>query len=336
MKKTLLNFFLLGFIGLNSDSFAQPTLTASGCNPVIGNTYTAISNGGFPQGAAGANQTWNFTSIGNTGSSSSQIVAVNSTPNGALFTNSNIASSSGGAYVYYSSSANALTINGVASPSGGPLITYSNGEDFLRYPLTFGNTYTDTWAATFTSGVDFFRTGSVTVTADGYGTIITPQGTFTNALRIHFVETYHDSSDFAVGDYTNDQYFWYKDGITEALASTYTFTSTFAGQTNTTTGGTYASGTVGIEESQLSSSIALFPNPAQETINLTIDDENISNAKVKIINQLGQDVTPVEIININAGNNTQIDVAYLKNGIYSIQILLQDNSIINKRFTVNK
>jgi hypothetical protein len=61
MKKTLLNFFLLGFIGLNSDSFAQPTLTASGCNPVIGNTYTAISNGGFPQGAAGASSNiWNF------------------------------------------------------------------------------------------------------------------------------------------------------------------------------------------------------------------------------------------------------------------------------------
>jgi hypothetical protein len=40
--------------------------------------------------------------------------------------------------------------------------------------------------------------------------------------------------------------------------------------------------------------LALFPNPALLKIfqlNLTIDDENISNAKVKIINQLGQDVT---------------------------------------------
>lgn len=321
---------------MNSDSFAQPTLTASGCIPVIGNSTTSISNGGFPQGAAGANQTWNFASIGNTGSSNAQFVAVSSTPNGSQFTNSNLAASSGGAYTFYNSTSSALTINGVVSPSGGPVITYSNGEDFLRFPFTFGNTYTDTWAATFTSGVDFFRTGSVTVTADGYGTLITPQGTFTNALRIHFVETYHDSSDFAVGDYTNDEYFWYKEGIREALASTFTFTSTFAGQTNTTTGGSYAGGTVGMDETNTALGFVLAPNPAQEKINITINDNNLGQIKTRIINQLGQDVSPIENVNNNAGSNMQFDVAHLKNGIYTLQLLLEDNSVINKRFTVNK
>ncbi len=336
MKKTLLNLLLLGFVGVSFETQAQPTLTAAGCSPVIGNTTTSISNGGFAQGAAGANQTWNFASIGNTGSATSQFVAVSSTPNGAQFTNCNLAASSGGAYSFYSSTASALTLNGVASPSGGPLITYSNGEDFLRFPFTFGNSYTDTWAATFTSGVDFFRTGSTAVTADGYGTLITPQGTFTNALRIHFVQTYHDSSNFGNGDYTNDEYFWYKEGIKEALASTYTFTSNFAGQTNTTTGGSYAGGTVGMEESSADLAFVLAPNPAQEKINITINDKNLGQIKTRIINQLGQDVSPIENVNIIAGNNMQFDVAHLKNGIYTLQLLLEDNSVINKRFTVNK
>ncbi len=336
MKKTLLNLFLLGFIGLNSDGFAQPTLTAAGCNPVLGYSTNSAYNAGFAQGAAGANQTWNFASIGNTGTVPAQYVTVASTPYASQFSNSNLAALGGGAYSYYNITNNAYTLNGVVSPSSGTVIPYTNGEDILRFPFTFGNSYTDTWAATFTSGVDFFRTGSTTVTADGYGTLITPNGTYTNTLRIHFVQNYQDSTDFGNYTYVNDEYFWFKDGIKEFLAFTSTLSSTFGGSTSTSTSGSYATGTVGIEESQLSSSIALFPNPAQQTINLTIDDENISNAKVKIINQLGQDISPVEIVNFNAGNNTQIDVAYLKNGIYSLQILLQDNSIINKRFTINK
>lgn len=336
MKKTLQKLFLVAMIGANMKSLAQPTITAAGCSPVIGSTSTSISNAGFPQGAAGANQTWNFANIGNTGSATSQFVSVSSTPNGVQFSNCNLAASSGGAYSYYSSSATALTLNGIASPSAGPLITYSNGEDFLRFPFTFGNSYTDTWAATFTSGVDFFRTGSTTVTADGYGTLITPQGTFTNALRIHFVQTYHDSSSFSNGDYTNDEYFWYKEGIKEALASTYTFSSTFSGQTNTSTGGSYAGGTVGMEANTVAASFILAPNPAQEKINVTINDKNLGQIKTKIINQLGQEVSPVENVNNIAGNNMQFDVAHLKNGIYTLQLILEDNSVINKRFTVNK
>ena len=66
MKKTLLNLLLLGCVSINTNTFAQPTLTSAGCSPVIGTTTTSISNGGFVQGAAGANQTWNFASVGNT------------------------------------------------------------------------------------------------------------------------------------------------------------------------------------------------------------------------------------------------------------------------------
>lgn len=336
MRKTLQKTLLLVLLGLSFKSIAQPTLTAAGCSPVIGTTTTSVSNAGFAQGAAGANQTWNFASVGNTGSTTSQYIAVGSAPNGAQFTNSNLASSGNGAYAFYNSTSNALTLNGIVSPSGGPVITYSNGEDGLRFPFTYGNSYTDTWAATFTSGVAFFRTGSTTVTADGYGTLITPQGTFTNALRIHFVQTYHDSSDFAVGDYTNDEYFWYKEGIKEALASTFTFTSNFAGQINTSTGGSYASGTVGIEGNTASLAFVLAPNPAQDIINIAINDNNLGQIKTRIINQLGQEVAPLENINYMAGNNMQFDVAYLKNGIYTLQLILEDNSVINKRFTVSK
>ena len=335
MKKTLLKLLLLTIIGLSFKSIAQPTLTYAGCSPVIGYTSTSVSNGGFAQGAAGANQTWNFAGIGNTGSTTAQFLAVSSTPNGAQFSNSNIASSSSGAYAYYNSSPSALTLNGIVSPSSGPIITYSNGEDGLRFPFTYGNSYTDTWAATFTSGVDFFRTGSTTVTADGYGTLITPQGTFTNVLRIHFVQTYHDSSDFAEGDYTNDEYFWYKEGIKEALASTYTFTSNFAGQTNTSTGGSYASGTVGVQENNTTLAFVLAPNPAQDKINITLTDINPHQIKGRIMNQLGQEVSNTENVAYLYGNTMQFDVAHLRNGVYQLQLINEIGTIETHKFMVS-
>jgi agmatine/peptidylarginine deiminase len=78
----------------------------------------------------------------------------------------------------------------------------------------------------------------------GHGTIIT-----TSMVHLHeciknscIVETYQDSSasSMLLEIITNDQYLWYKEGITEPLATktSYSFyRSTFAGQTATTTGG---------------------------------------------------------------------------------------------------
>ena len=333
MKKHLLKLFYVSLLLVSASTIAQPTLTAIGCNPVIGYTSTTVSNGGFAQGNSGANQTWNLASIGNTGSSTSNFVSVNSTPNGAQFSNANLAVSSGGAYSFLNVSITASTLLGIVALGSGTVITYSNGEDGLRFPFTFGNTYTDQWAATFTSGIDFFRTGSTTVTADGYGTLITPNGTYNNVLRIHFVQNYNDSSEFVIINYVNDEYFWYKDGIKEALANTSTFS--VDGGTPSMFGG-YAAGSVGLENNELSSNLILFPNPASETINLTLQNQDLSNANVKIISQLGQDVFVLEKVNSLTGNNVQLDVANLRNGIYTLQILLKNNDVINKRFTISK
>jgi hypothetical protein len=158
MKKTLLNLLFLAFVSVNTNTYAQPTLTAAGCNPILGYSTNTASTAGFAQGPSGANQTWNFASLVSTGSNAAQYVTVASTPNATQFSTSNLAAFGGGAYSYYNISNNAYTLNGVVAPSSGTVIPYSNGEDILRFPFTFGNSYTDTWAANFTSGINFYRT----------------------------------------------------------------------------------------------------------------------------------------------------------------------------------
>ena len=330
MKKTLQQFFLLGLFALSNNLIAQPTLTASGTAPIVGYTTFTIMNEGFLEGPSGANQTWNFTSIGNISANADEYVTVASTPYASQFPNANLASSS---FSYFNSNITAFTLVGKVSP-GGVVYNYSNGEDIMRFPFTYNDTYTDQWAVNFTSGIDFFRTASTTVTADGYGTVITQNGTYDNALRFHFVQTYHDSSSAFELDYVNEQYLWYKEGIKEPLAFTSVFT-TLGG--NPSTSGGYATVTVGVEETTISSAaLNLFPNPATASISLSLNDEYIGNAKIIILNQLGQQVSAVESCNLMAANAMQIDVAHLRNGFYTLQIISDENAIINKRFSINK
>lgn len=284
-----------------SESIAQ-TLTATGSNPVIGETFNYKTTTGFVAGGSGSGQTWNFATLSGT-TTTSAAVSVASTPNGSSYPMANIAfSNTGSTYSYQKTSSTALQNYGFNA--SGVVIAYSNPEDYMHYPFSLSNTFNDTWAATFTNGgYTFYRKGTSTVTADGTGTLITPTGTFTNVVRVHMVEIYSDSVNIfgtpQVTSYNNDEYLWYKDGIHYPLASTYTFTT---GTTSGNGGSYYVSTTVGIEEnSALANSINLFPNPASESVRVKYTVENYTSVKISVINIIGQEVYSEETMKITAG-----------------------------------
>jgi hypothetical protein len=214
---------------------------------------------------------------------------------------------------------------------------YSNLEDLIRFPFTMGNTFSDTWATQFVSGgFDFYRTGVTTVTADAYGTMITPAGTFTNVLRVHFVQVYRDSANFGVPyfiDYDNDQYLWYKDGVHWPVATTFILTSTtatFANATYTT------AGPVGIDQgSDLLASASLFPNPAAEQLTLDLNLTKDQNLDILIFNGIGQEVRNLASQKCNQGTNRiQLEVDDLPEGIYFAKVMVSGSTAVTKRFVV--
>ena len=75
------------------------------------------------------------------------------------------------------------------------------------------------------------------------------------------------------------------------------------------------------QEQNLSSSISIYPNPVNTTLNILGVN---TNATYKIYNSIGQIQTAVKT------NNT-ISVEHLKNGIYFIEITTNNKTII-KRF----
>lgn len=322
-----------------SVALAQPTLTATGINPVIGESFTLNTSPFVSAGSAGASQTWDLSTMSGTSAGASSMVTPSSTANASSFPSSNVAwsNTTAGTVNYYKTTSTSLQTFGVVS--GSTVIPYSNSEDILHFPFAYTNTYSDAWAGQFvSSGYTFYRTGTTTVTADGYGTLITPVTTYTNVMRVHFVEVYKDSAYVGVPyviTYNNDEYMWYRNGIHVQVAAVYTLTS--SASASPYTGGTYVTGTVGINENDQLSSSSIFPNPAsdQVTVDFTLTESKM--VSVQIFNSIGQREDISQSGNGMQGENTmQLDVSTLSKGIYFAQIMLDGNVAATKRFVVTK
>jgi hypothetical protein len=340
MTKKLLNLISGSLFLMCSASIAQPTLTATGINPVIGESFTLNnSTASISPGSAGASQTWDLSSMSGTSGGLTNVVDPSTTPNGTSFPGSNIAwsNSTGGSVSYYKTSATALQLYGMIA--GTTLMPYSNPEDFLHFPFAYTNTYSDPWAVQFLSGgYTFYRTGTTTVTADSYGTLITPNGTYSNVMRVHFVQDYQDSAYIGtpyIITYYNDEYMWYKEGTHVQIAVVYNLTSSGGGPY---TGGSYVTGNVGIDNSMdFISSSNLFPNPASDIVTIDFTLTEAQKVEIRLFNNIGQRVEISKIADCTQGLNImQLDIANIPEGIYFAQILLNGNVSGTSRFVIKK
>lgn len=340
MKKQLLTLFFGSSMLFTASVIAQPTLTATGTNPVIGNSFSLATTAYFSEGSAGANQTWNLSSLTPSGTSTSNCVAVSSTPNGSSFPAANIAFNnvSTSNYSYFKTSSSAYQNYGNVLSSG-VVMSYSNPEDMLRFPFTYLNTYSDPWATSFVNGgYTFYRTGVTTITADAYGTLILPTGTISNVTRIHMVQNYQDSAFIGmpyVITYLNDEYLWYKDGTHSVLAACFTFTTNGGSPTQT---GFYLNTPVGIEETEMSlSSVNLYPNPAAENVSFELELTDNTSVEVNFYDILGNQVmSPIKQSGTIGKNIVYVPVENLAEGVYVADILVGTNNRVSKRFVVKK
>lgn len=313
MKKLLLLTLTIAFS--QSYSYAQ-TLTASNFNFVLGDVFTTQQCAYMSPGGSGAGQTWNFSTMTSTAVQTSTMVPPSSVSGGSAYTTANIAGDgTGGGKGFYTVNSSALLFQGTIS---GPVsIVYSNPETLIQYPFSFGNSFSDSWSATFSSaGTTYYRTGTSTVTADGTGTLTTPAGTFNNVLRYHVVQAYQDSANIGgpfIITYNMDLYAWVLPGIHNILASVSNLSSSISSPYQSST---YLSNfTTGIENIQGSTSSGVYPNPVSDKLNFSLASHGADAIDVKIYNVNGQEVLSQEGVLPSNGVHT-VDVSSLPAGIY--------------------
>ncbi|TAH40964.1 MAG: T9SS type A sorting domain-containing protein [Bacteroidetes bacterium] len=189
---------------------------------------------GFSTGSSGANMVWDFSMMDFTHPSVTVDTVIYLDPNGTPFypvrmsadySQSNLCfliktnpySPLNYDYNYCYINADSLSFIGHWPDGGGNEIWEDHCSDYLKllkFPFTYQNNFVDTFKRFYfdMSGSDgHYISGTHAVTADGYGSLITPDGTtIHDILRIHSVESVRDSNVlFGINYRTQHNYYWY-------------------------------------------------------------------------------------------------------------------------------
>lgn len=291
---------------------AQTTFTYTAFAPQTGDQYTVSNSNTYCPGSAGANQTWNFAATSTWGTSTYSVVPISSVPAGSQYPNATSAIGTG-SYIMLDITASAYLKYGNSITPGMAQWGYSDPEKVFEFPMSYGSTFTDSYQGPDLSSPNYYRIASATVTYEGYGTVITPNGTYTNAICIHRQITESDTMPNGGSLCSGDIYYWFAPGYRYPVVQSW-----FIGDMNPPCGGLgigtmfLQSIAIGMEE-QLTGNVRLFASPNPVSSELTISTQiDIQNGILVISDLAGRTVKTVSY----NGNRMVIDVADLADGIY--------------------
>jgi hypothetical protein len=315
MKKITTFFVLLSIYQLvpGIALFAQPILVNTMTPFPVGTTdsvYSALPS--IAPGAGGAGVTWNLSGLVANLQGTVSVVTPSSTPYAATFPTTTFCAKLtigiNTAYVYERLTAGKWEqlANNYAGPGTGTDYT-PNPESALEFPMSYLNSFIDT----------FQKTGgganTVTVTYDGYGTLITPFATYTNVVRIY---KYWGPGDF--------DYNWYTTSPNLGIVAS------FDAQNNAYTLIRQVSATTSINEIS-ESKTTLYPNPFSGNATLKIDAPNdLHDASIVITDVVGRVVRELPVAN----KETTIHQDGLTTGMYFYRVGSKGINIANGRFVI--
>ena len=329
MKKTITKITLgLNLSLLSLFSYAQTPITASGFNPINGDKFIVNATNYASPGGAGNDQIWNLGMPAFTQQAEIKCVTPASINLDQNFPNANIAFDYSSAQYLFKTSNSAFQTIGLSM--NGSNIIYNDAEDLIRFPVKLNDNYTDTWSATINYGYAIlYRTGKTTVTVDGYGKLLTPDGVFENVYRVNMKQVYTDSLELMgqkqIIKYDNNQYSWYKDGIHYALAQVMDVT---ANGVNSKAGSYINYHKSGLKELS-NSNFEIFPNPAQEEINV----KSLYADGSKTIELT--DIYGKKVYSNTLEVSSTIDIKEYPSGIYFVSVYSDNNLVSRTKVSIN-
>ena len=340
MKNPVLLFVLLVF---SLHSFAQPTLTGATSNPVIGDVFynNLCNSDGVVIGAAGAGITWDYSALIDTLDDTTRVVPCTSTPYcdsfpGTMFAEIRLPDS---VYIYCTANASHLSNIGghFALSSGGVGYLYCDRpENLLRYPINYGASWMDTtrywYHPSFAYSHVFYAMNYI---ADGYGTLITPFGTFADVIRLHLT-TYTTDSDYTTGTlqvfyYRSETYYWYKPGFHFSLLQIGTENDITTDDQLSIDMVEYSSGPAlsGVREVNYHTpSITVFPNPSKDAIHIRSNNGHLQDLQMTLYDMTGREI--LTSITSQNPDEVTIPVSSFPAGVYILKVQNSYGSVIKK------
>lgn len=188
----------------------------------------------------------------------------------------------------------------------------------MSYPLHYQDVFVDTFYNT--SGT---WTAYSTHTADGYGDVILPGGTVSNVLRTHEYTYIVYPTDTTYENF----YSWMKPGVhwnvcqygeihtsTQVLNTFFNYLDPVAS---------------GIADLNDSKNVSCYPNPFHNNLSVTVKNKNYREVSFTIKNTLNQTVFSNQN-NFSSSPLKSIDPGFLPNGIYLLEINIDEERIVKK------
>ena len=321
MRHFYFNLLSISFIITAFSVQSQPMLTSQNL-PSDGDSYTVYTNtnlsAGSNPGASGSNVTWDFSMM-SSGTSNSLIYSSASATN---YPNANIEFTTQSTSNYFDVTNGAYTYYGFSNANASSV--FSDGQDQIRVPMSFNDNYTDPFSGTYNAfGQTLDRTGDLDVTYDGYGTLSTPQGTYSNVIRVRIVRTSSDEiNGQPITNSLDSIFFWYNE-YTGHPIMTYTINYVDGNEQ-----GRFANyiddADVVLSIPEESIQVSAFPNPVR-SIHTIEAEKNIES--ILVYNMRGEEVLRKE----PRSNSFKINVGSLPNGQYFYEMRNQKGVLLSRR-----
>lgn len=339
-------------MGCASTSFAQaPTLTASTTNPIMGDEFVIVNcDTNVSPMSGGPAQTWDYSGFGvivPTSYDTGRAVPPYATPvPAALYGSSNVCvyNRAASVYAYYVTGATKISQNGLYISPGTTETSYSDPMDQIRYPFSYDSSFTDTYAGTVNivvsgSPVTAAEAGTVQVTGDGYGTLILPgiptPVTHTNVLRVHSYQLFRDSANlfstpFVVTD-TLETFTWYTPGYHNPLMTIATGKSPLGDRYKVVSFSAVENPShEGIPTAGIDASLKLYPNPAQNKLNIQYNTSTSQSIRITLSDMLGREVAVLADGNANGTQKISYNTASLAKGLYLVRLQSASETVTRK------
>jgi hypothetical protein len=323
---------LLLILGLSGISLGQPILE-SDVFYAPGDVVTGydFNVSGIDDGADGPNQVWDFSGVETLQLSeiwSGNVSSPSNADSYGLFSNANLALVlNNGTVKYWSNHTDKLTAIGQGGDTD--ILELENPMVWMHYPFTFGSTSGDEASGTlYSSCRDYGWQGSSETQGVGYGTLITPAGTFENVLKIRRI-TFTSKHNLEIGidrESSIVEHFWFTPQIAGPLMYTRSWNNNGCPGSNSGAEGVYF-----LPESQNTNTsvnsvsedftVTLFPNPASSHAQLNIRASEKTTGTIWVSDMLGQPVLQVNnLTTIEKSNLIALDLNTLQPGMYMVNI----------------
>jgi len=205
MRKHLL---LIVSIAFSVSAFGQTILTYERNAFVVGDNHDFYLAKYAEEGKSGANMTWDFSGLVQSGNLTSHMIDPSTTPKGSLVNDANLALVEDANIFYFKVSSDGMEQYGTAS--GNSLSTFIEPFVKIQYPFSFGDIASGNYSANMVPVTACSNSnGSFKVEGDAWGTLILPNGVYHNTLRVKQTRT------FNVADTSNKEitYRWYGSSV---------------------------------------------------------------------------------------------------------------------------